>query len=411
MKALKKTLARVAGIGLLAGTSMLSHAAFAAEPIKIGAINPFSGGLALYGTEMTRGFDLAVDQINAAGGLLGRKVVLIRGDAANPQQGIATVEQLAVKEKVDLFVGTYTSAVSNASSDAAMRYNKLYWETNALVDSLTERGLPNFIRTGPNGSNFAAGTVDTVRDVIAPALKKDMKDITVWIEHEDSIFGTSVANEQKRLLEGLGVKVVGMGAHSARAIDITDMVLRAKQAHPDVVIETGYVPDGSLLLRTIRDQGFKPPALVLVGTGNEPETLAAVGAPTLEGMLVVAYPLTNVAESYAHGAAAYLDAYRTKYKAEPTLPQSINAYVGMQMLFDAIKIAGSTDVEKVRAAAATMDKPLGSYATGYGVKFDKNFQNIRALITTVQWQGGKPVTVFPKKAIAPGDGLKTLARN
>ena len=401
---------RVAGIALLSAAA-LSQTAFAQQVIKIGAINPFSGPLALYGAEMTRGFELAVDQVNASGGLLGRKVELVRGDAANPQQAIATVEQLANKDKVDMFVGTYVSAVSNAASDAALRYNKLYWETNASVKGLTDRGLPNFVRTAPNGNSFAAGAVSTLRDVIAPSLKRDPKDLKVWLEHEDSIYGTSVAVEQKRLFEAMGVKVVGVGSHSSRSIDLTDTVLRAKQVAPDVVIQTGYVPDTNLLLRTIRDQSFKPAALVLVGTGDTPETLESVGAQWLEGVLLVAYPLTNVAESYGRGAKVYLDAYRAKYKTEPSIAQSMNAYAGMQILFDVIRAANSVEVEKVRAAAAKMDKPVGSYSTGWGVKFDSNFQNERAFMNTQQWQSGKTVTVFPKNAVAPGGTLKGLARN
>ncbi|MES2536951.1 MAG: ABC transporter substrate-binding protein [Pseudomonadota bacterium] len=407
MNALKK----VAGIALLAGTAALTQGAFAQQPIKIGAINPYSGPLALYGTEVTRGYELAVDQANAAGGLMGRKIELVRGDAANPQQGIATVEQLVTKDKVDIFIGTYISGVANAASDAALRYNKLYWDTNALAADLTDRGLPNFVRAGPYAASFAAGSVDTVRDLIAPALKKEMKDLKVWIEHEDSIYGTSIAGVQKRMLEAFGVKVVGVGAHSFRSIDLNDTVLRAKQANPDVFIQTGYVPDGNLLIRTSRDQGFKPPAMLFVGTGDTPETLQSVGAGSLEGLLVVSYPRTDIAESFGPGAKDYLARYQAKYKADPIAPQGMAAFVGMQILFEAIKGAGSTDVEKVRAAAAKMDKPAGSYATGYGVKFDKNFQNLRASPTTVQWQGGKLVTVFPKKAVVPGATLKPLARN
>ena len=402
---------RVAGIVLLIGATALTQAALAQQTIKIGAINPYSGPLALYGTEVTRVYELAVEQANAAGGLLGRKIELLRGDAANPQQGIASVEQLFNKDKVDLFIGTYGSAVANTASDAALRYNKLYWETASVVQNLTDRGLPNFVRVCPTSDNFAAAAVDTVRNLIAPSLKKDIKDVKVWLEHEDSVHGTSNAKEQKRLFEALGVKVVGVGAHSARSIDLNDAVLRAKQANPDVLIQIGYVPDGNLLLRTAREQGFKPPAMLWVGTGDSPETLEAVGAPSVEGLLVVTFTRPDVSENFGPGAKAFLDAYRAKYKADPIALQSMAAFVGMQILLEAIKSAGSTDVEAVRAAAAKMDKPVGSYATGWGVKFDKNFQNTRAHTTTVQWQSGKPVTVFPKNAMTPGITLKSLARS
>ena len=404
------TLQRLAAWTVLTSAAALAPLAHAQQPIKIGAINPYSGPLALYGTEVGRGYELAVEQINAAGGLLGRKVELVRGDAANPQQGIATVEQLATKDKVDIFIGTYASAVSNASSDAAARFNKLYWETNALAADLTDRQLPNFVRTGPSSAHFAAGSVETVRELIAPQLKKEFKDLKIWIEHEESIYGSSIAKEQKRLFEALGAKVVGVGAHSSKAIDLNDTVLRAKNANPDVLIQTGYVPDGNLLLRTARDQGFKPGAMLWVGTGDTAETLDSVGAASLEGLLIVSYTRTDVPESFGPGANTYLTAYRNKFKAEPIAPQGMVANVGMHILFEAIKAAGSTDVDKVRAAAAKMDKPLGSYATGYGVKFDANFQNQRGFTTTVQWQGGKLQTVFPKAAVKPGVALVGLAR-
>ena len=100
---------RVAGIFMLASAAALSHAALAADPIKIGAINPYSGPMALYGTEVTHGYELAVDEANAAGGLNGRKIEMVRGDAVTPQQGISTVEQLVTKDKVDMFIGTYIS--------------------------------------------------------------------------------------------------------------------------------------------------------------------------------------------------------------------------------------------------------------------------------------------------------------
>ena len=333
MKFLKKW----SGLLVLTGAALVAHQA-AAQTIKIGAINPYSGPLALYGTEVTRGYELAVDQINASGGLLGKKLELVRGDASNPQQGISTVEQLAVKDKVDMFMGTYISGISLTASDAAMRYNKLYWETNAVAVNLTERGLPNFIRSGPDGNAFAVTSVNTIRNLIAPNLKKDIKGLKVWIEHEDSIYGTGIAQMQRKLLTEAGAQVVGVGAHPARTIDLNDSVLRAKQTSPDVVVQTGYVPDGNLLLRTIREQGFKPGAILLVGTGDTPETLEAIGAAYLEGIVVIGYPRHDITEAYGPGQGAYLAAYRAKYKAEPVAPQGMAAYSGALIMAEVVKV-------------------------------------------------------------------------
>ena len=384
--------------------------AVAQAPLKIGAINPYSGPLALYGDEVARGYQLAVDEKNAKGGVLGRKVELVRGDAGNPQQGIAAVDQLASRDNVDLFIGTYISAVSNAASDAAQRYNKIYWDTNAVAAELTERGLPNFIRVGPNASNFADMSVRAVIEQIAPALGKQPKDLTVWIEHEDSIYGKSIGDIQKKLLDAKGVKVLGQGAHNFRAADLTDVVLRVKKANPDVWLMTGYVPDGNLLHKTAREQGFKPPVILMVGTGDTNETLDAVGADYLEGAMVVSYPRPDISEKFGPGAAAYLAAYRKAFNREPVAPQGLTAYTGMRILLETIEAAGSTDVEKVRAAAAKLDKPLNTYPSGFGVKFDDKFQNTRAIFTVIQWQGGKQVTVFPPEARGPGIALKNVPR-
>jgi branched-chain amino acid transport system substrate-binding protein len=394
-----------------AGLCLMANGFAQNAPVKIGALNPYSGPMALYGTEVTRGFELAVDRINANGGVLGgRKIELIRGDVTNPQQGIATVEQLINRDKVDLFIGTYISAIALTASDTALRYNKLFWETNAVAQQLTDRGLPNFIRSGPDGAAFANTSSAAVREMIAPALKKDIRDLKIWIESEDSIYGSSIAQSQKRILETFGAKVVGIGAHSARSIDLNDTVLRMKRAAPDIVIQTGYVPDGILLLRTIRDQGVKPGAIVLVGTGDTAETLQALGESYMNGVIVVGYARNDVSEKFGPGNKAYLEAYRSKYKSDPIAPQSMGAYSGILMLAEAIQSAGSLEPEKIRAAAAKMDKPENSYPSGYGVRFDKNFQNVRALFTASQWQSGKMVTVYPAHAVQPGVTLKPLAR-
>ena len=401
---LLRTLLAAAVLALAAGTVAQ------ADTIKIGAINPYSGALALYGEECARGYQLAIDEANAKGGVLGKQIELVKGDASNPQQAIAAVQRLATSEGVDIFTGTYISAVSNAASDAAAQYQKLYWDTNALAQELTQRGLPNFVRSGPYALNFAEVSANAVTGLIATALGKQPGQITVWIDHEDSIYGTSIAQKQKELLEKAGVKVAAVDAHSVKAIDLTDSVLRAKQANPDVWINTGYVPDNNLLLRTMRDQGFNPAAIILVGTGDTFETKDALGPDMLNGILVVGYPEPDQSEAYGPGAHAYLAAYKKKYEKDPIAPQSMTAYTGLKILLEAVAAAGSTDMAKVRAAAGKMDKPLSSYATGYGVKFDETFQNTRASPTVKQWQGGKVVTVFPTAAAAEGTKLVNLPR-
>ena len=396
--------------GIAAALALRGGAARAADVVKIGAVNPYSGPMALYGDELTRGFELAAERVNAAGGVLGKQVRIVRGSATSSQEGIAAVEQLVGRDGVDVLVGTYVTAISNAASEAALNNGKLYWETNALARDLTDRELPNFARSGPASDSFAQRSVDGTLKLVAPKLGRAPKELKVWIEQEDSAFGTSISKEQQRLFQAAGVSQVGVGTHSARAVDLSDSILRAKNFAPDLWLSTAYVADHNLLLRTAREQSFKAPAMMLVGTGDTFETLDAVGKDYLDGVLLVSYPRADVGESYAPGAHAYLEAYRAKYARDPIAPQAMSAYVGMRVLLECIAAAGSTEYEKVIAAAAKMDKPFGTYETGYGLKFDKTMQNVRALPLIAQWQAGKVVAVYPAEAVAAGSEMLSLAR-
>ena len=398
-------------VALALGLGLLGQvASAAAQDLKLGAVNPSSGALALYGDEVTRGYELAADWINGRGGVLGRKVAIVRGNASSPQEGIAAVEQFVARDKVDALIGTYISAVANAASEAALTYDKLYWDTNAVEAELTERGLPNYIRSGPYAAAFAQGSVSLITDLVAKSLGKAPKDLKVWIEHEDSIYGTSIAKEQERLLKAAGVQVAGVGAHSFRAIDLTDSILRARNAAPDVWITTGYIPDSNLLLRTARDQGFKPAAMITVGTGDTYETLDSLGKDSLEGLLVVSYPRFDTNPKFGPGAEEFPKAYRAKYGRDPIAPQGMAAFVGAKILFKALQAAGSTKYDAVRTAASKMDEPVGTYETGFGVKFNDKMQNTRAMPVGAQWQDGKMVTVFPAEAVPAGAKLVGLAR-
>ncbi|MBD3848105.1 ABC transporter substrate-binding protein [Bosea sp. SSUT16] len=395
-----------AGATLLAGT----RSSFAqGGAIKIGAINPYSGAMAQYGDEVTRCYELAAEWVNGQGGVLGRQLQIVRGNATSAQEGIAAIEQFVGRDKVDIFAGTYVTAISNAASESALNYSKLYWETNALARDLTDRGLPNFVRSGPSSNEFASRAVDGALKIVATKLGKQPKDLKVWVEHEDSAYGTSIATEQQRLLKAAGVSF-GVGAHSARAIDVTDSILRAKNAAPDIWISTAYVVDTNLLLRAARDQGFKPAAIMLCGVGDTTETLEALGKEYLEGIFVVSYPRPDISEKYGPGAGAFLKVYRDKLGRDPIAPQGMNAFVGMKMLFEAVKAAGDVDYEKVVKAAAAMDKPLGTYETGYGAKFDAKMQNTRALPVVAQWQSGRVKAVFPTEAAAEGVTVVNLPR-
>lgn len=376
--------------------------------IKIGEINPFSGAQASGGNAVDQGYQLAVDEVNKAGGVNGKQVALVKGDATTPALGISEVTRLNSSENVDLFAGCYISAVSATASQTAQQYGKLYWDTNSVAKNLTERGLDNYVRFGPSATQFGQVSVDAVKSLLQPKLGKALNELKVFVSHEGSAYGTSIAELQQSGLTALGAQVTHNVAYDAAAADLSSVVVQAAQDAPDVWVETGYVSDISLLLRTAKQQNFRPKAILLVGSGDNQESLKAIGADQLQGITVVAYPHPEMSDSYAPGASAYLKAYQAKFNADPAFPQTLSSYVGMKQLLAALTAAGSTDPAAVRAALKTIDKPAGSFANGFGEKFDGNFQNTNALLTVVQWQSGKTVTVYPQAAQLPGSALIAL---
>lgn len=388
---------------------LLAPVVHADDVIKVGTVTPSTGGMAPIGIDLAQSYEIAVDQINAKGGLLGKKVVLIRGDATNAQEGITAVDNLVGREKVDFLIGTIATAISNAASETALNHGKLYWETNANSIALTERKLPNFVRTSPSTNDYAKMSLAGGLDIVAKTLGKKPQEMKVWIEHEDSSYGTNLAKEQERLFKLNGFQV-NVSSHSARSVDFSDAILRAKSFAPDIWLHSGYLSDTNMMLRTARDQNFKPGTFMLVGLGDTTDTLDSLGKEYLEGILVVVFPKFGINPKFGPGAKEFYDAYVKKWGSPPLASSGMTGFVGMKVAFEAIQAAGSSEYEKVVKAAAAMKKPLGTYETGYGVDFDETMQNKLAMPIITQWQSGKNVPVYPSAAVADGVSLIDFRR-
>src|SRR4051812_14375669 len=161
--------------------------------VKFGALFPFSGQLALLGEESARGVEIAVDEINAAGGVQGEKVVLVRGDAVDNNQAIGEARRLISLERVVALFGTYSSARSIAASQVAELAGVPYFELGAVADEVTGRGLKFLYRTNPTAEDMAKLAVEMIVSKVAGGLGKKPEELKIGIIHEDSNYGTSVA--------------------------------------------------------------------------------------------------------------------------------------------------------------------------------------------------------------------------
>lgn len=393
---------RLALAGLL-GAPWLARPARAADELLVGALFPFSGPLALLGDETYRGVTMAVDEINAQGGIEGRQVRLARGDAVDNTQAIGEARRLISFVGVKLIFGTYSSARSVAASQVAELAEIPYVEVGATTDSLTERGFHFFFRTNPAADEMGRRGIALIEQAIAPRLGLEIKDLPIALVYEDSAYGSAVSKHQRENATRIGMKIVAAESYPATTVDMSSIAMRVKDRAPAIVMQTSYQNDSVLFLRQLHEVGFKPKAIIGGGGGYSMQPTAdAVGHDLMDGILDIDYTQYAINQQAAPGNAAFVAAYKARYDMQPRSGHSLNSYVGALAVLHALQGAASLDSEGIRSAIMTIDIPRGQTAAGYGFKFAPNGQNERAEMFAMQWQDGKLLTVWPDEvAVAP----------
>ncbi|WP_205625088.1 ABC transporter substrate-binding protein [Geminicoccus roseus] len=394
--------AKLLNARLLTGAA-LATSLFLAQPalaeVEFGALYPFSGELALLGEESFRGLELAVEEMNAKGGVQGEQIVLARGDAVDNNQAIGEARRLTSVEGVSAIFGTYSSGRSMAASQVAELAGIPYFELGAVTADLTNRGFQYLFRTNPTAVQTGATTIDLVREVVAPALGVDPKELKLGILYEDSSFGASVGKYKMEAAAKHGMNVVQEHAYPASTVDMSSIILALQQAEVDVVIQTAYLNDTVLFLRQAHEAGYKPKAIVGAGGGYSMQPAAdSVGHDLIDGVFDVDFTQYKINPDAAPGIENFVQAYVDKYGSQPRSGHSLVNYAGSLAILQALDEAEGFDPETIRETVAAMDVPLGQTATGYGVKFDENGQNTRAFYYGMQWQDGQLVTIYPKEA-------------
>jgi branched-chain amino acid transport system substrate-binding protein len=370
-----------------------------AQDIRLGALYPFSGGLSLLGDESYRGFELAVEKRNAEGGLQGKKIVIVKSDAVDAAQAVGAARKLTSVENVQAIFGSYASSISFAATQVSELAGLPYFELGAVSDPITERGYKYVFRSNPTAKAFADRTVDVINDIIAPGLKVKPQDLRIAIIHEDALYGTTVAKYQTEAGKKGGLNIVETLPYSAKAVDLSSLILRLKGAKVDVVLQTSYQNDTVLFFRQMKEAGFAPKAVIGAGGGYSlQDTINAVGPDNMHGVFNIDFTQYLTNEAGAPGIKAFVEAYKKKYGSEPRSGHSLANFSGASIFFDAIQRAGTFDKDKIRAAVLATDVPVGTTPTGWGAKFDQNGQNTRGMASVMQWLDGKLTTVYPKQA-------------
>ncbi|CAM5779442.1 ABC transporter substrate-binding protein [Castellaniella caeni] len=382
-------------LAIALGTLALGSAAASAATVKVGALFPFSGGLALLGQESFRGVELAVNEVNAAGGINGDKIELVKADAVDPNQAVSGAKRLVSDGVVAVF-GSYASGLSYAASPVTELAGIPYFELGATAHKVTTRGYQYLFRSNPNTAKYGVAVVDALHGLIAPGMGLDAKDIRIGIIHEDGPYGTDVAATEKKRAAELGYKVVETLSYSAKSVDLSSLILRLKGAKANVVLQTSYQNDTILYFRQAKDANFHPKVVIGAGGGYSlMDTAKAVGAD-INGVFDLDFPQASINPKGAPGLEKFLAEYKAAYKGAPQSGHSLANYVGAKAFLDILAQAKSFDKDKIRAAVLAYKKPAGESANGWGFDFAQDGQNEASDFYVMQWQNGELVTIEPK---------------
>ena len=378
---------------------------YAADTWRIGTILPLTGPLSKNGIKNFDGVKIATDMINEAGGVLGKKVVLVSADAASPEAAASEANRLITNEKVTAIIGTQASSLSMAATVVAEKNKVFYIENEGISDDITGRGFKYVFRTTFNSQMMGSQMVEYSADAIAQKLGKKAKDLRFAIIHEDGGFGTSSAKHLIGTSKDLGLNVVLTEAYSAKSADLSSLVLKLRQAKPDILLTAQYINDSILFHKQAAEMKFKP---IVVGTtagqGN-PDFFSALKEEA-NGVLAGGIPseiaIKGLGEAQKKDASEFVKRYEASHKGEYPNPTSFVGFAGAWILYKHIlPKAGSLDPEKLREAALSLDIPRGKGVMNWGIKFAgpdaKNAgQNLYASAGINQWQNGQLKLVFPK---------------
>ncbi len=358
LKRLSVLLILVLFVSLAAGcggsTKAPDSKAAAAETIKVGAIYPLSGAVASTGQNIKRGIDLAVEDINAKGGVLGKKIEIIYGDSqGDPKVGMTETERLITQMKVPILIGAYQSGVTEVVSQVAEKNRTPLLTAISTADVLTTHGYNYFFRMAPTNMMYLR---DMIQYVVDSNKQFGFNYKTVAIVADNTLLGQETAKWGKYWAEQKGLSVVKEILYTKDAADLTSEVLTLKALNPDVLVIDPYVSDAILLVKTMHEQGLKPKIIVAKATGIiDPNFLKNVKKQG-DGITTAVEWNKGMAKGKEINAA-----FEKKYQIAMN-GHSAEAYTAMWVIKTAIENAGELNRDKIRDAMAK-------------IKIDKKFPN------------------------------------
>lgn len=359
------------------------------DTFRLGTNYPISGDLARHGQGARAGIELFVNEINADGGIDGREVELIHKDSPDADAGVSAVEDLATSDNVDAIVGSYSSSISAASTEAAVRYDLVYWETNAFAPSISEPGYDNVFHPNARTTNYGEEGGAIIEEIIVPALETDVSDLDVAVLWEDGEFGAATRDEMEAFGDELGFNIVeSMGYPPFEITDFSSEIERLRQAEPDVLYHSGYEADTNLFWNQATDLGLYIPTVIGNGTAYVDTSFReAVPDETMAGIVNVDQTHFNTNPDWAPGMADILKMYKEEYGETPGTQLMATSYSMMEIFAEAAANASSMEPADFQDAVMDIDWEIGTLSNGWGAQFNEEHNRNEAIVVQgTQWQ-------------------------
>lgn len=373
-----------------------ASAVWAQTAVKVGVLAPLSGGSASDGAWLMKGHELAIEEINARGGIKsmnGAKLQLVVGDTqSKPETARSEAERLIEREKVSALTGAWASAVSAVVSQVAERAEVPFVITSAVADNLTEKNMKYVFRVSPK-SKWAVEDVGRFLEVMAA---RGVTATKAAIVYEDGPYGQSVAANYKLMLAAKKIAVVADESFRSGVSDLSTQVSKMRAAGADVVFMAAYVNDSIVLFRAMAAQNFKP-LVIGYGQGHVQPSLLQSGK-AVEGSFAVVEWMPDVKKD---AARQFVTAFEAKYKAQP-LTTSAQAYAATWAIAEALERSKSASPQAVRNGLAAIRTKTGPVTLLPSEEFAFDAAGQHAVANVVaQVVDGRFVTVWPP-AVAAG---------
>ena len=363
---------------LAVAVAMLSVPADAQGPIRIGASLSLTGTYAKLGKNQHEGYQLCIKDVNARGGLLGRKAELVMyDDQSLPATAVRLYEKLITEDKVDAVMGPYSSPVTEAAANVTEKYKKVMVTPLAATTSIFKKGRKYIFMVISPAESYLEGLIDT-------AAKRGLK--TVAVINEDTLFSKAAAAGAVELAKKKGMQVVYQEAYPKGNTDFSALLTKVKAANPDVIAAGTYFDDAVALTRQMKELNVNPKMYGVTVGGDLPEFY-----DVLKQNAEYIYGATQWEHTLPYpGNQEFFDAYKKEFNHEPSY-HSAAGYAGCIIYAEAVKRAGSLDADKVREQLLKLETKtmFGEY------KVDADGYQTAHKMVTFQWQGEKKVTVWP----------------